>query len=148
MPVGNAVCAYTIKQPTSLALSVHTTQYTLYRVSSLYDCTSHSKWQSFLKVNIHLLKKLLLSWILNLQHCAHKTHQDMPHLRWLVVNLPSHTQVQGQGSPCGVCGGQSGNRTSLFLSALVLCCHYPFTNGTYSYFIHPSLMACNISIIT
>jgi hypothetical protein len=65
-----------------------------------------------------------------------KAYQDMPYLRWLVVSLSPEAQVQGQGRPCGVCGGKSGNRTSLFLSALVLCFYYHSTNGTYSYFIH------------
>jgi len=74
-----------------------------------------------------------------------KAHQDMPNLRWLVVSLSPEAQVQGQGSPCGVCGGKSGNRTSLFLSALVLRRHYQSTNGTYSYFIQLLLMASNLS---
>jgi len=137
---------YTIQQLISLALPVHTAQDTLYRESSLLLTVPHTAVECLSwKVNIQLLKIIPAFMDPEFHQCAHKspTRHAVPQVA--SCRLSPEAKVQGQGSPYGACGSQSGNRRSLFLSALFLCCHYQSTNCTWSYFIHLSLMTCNLS---
>ena len=48
-------------------------------------------------------------------------------------------QFKPQVSPCGTCGGQSGNRAGFSLNTLVFTCQFKVTNGPYSF---PHLHGC------
>jgi len=43
-------------------------------------------------------------------------------------SLITESQIQLQGSPCRICGGQSGVGMSFSLNISVVSCHYDSTN--------------------
>lgn len=55
------------------------------------------------------------------------------------------TLVQFQAIPCGICGGQLGNRTCFSPSTLALYCQNLSSNLSHSHFIHLSLTLHNLS---
>jgi hypothetical protein len=58
------------------------------------------------------------------------------HAKAQAVSRPSLTteaQARACVSPCGICGGQSGNGTGFALSFLAFPCQYHSTGASYSY---------------
>jgi hypothetical protein len=76
------------------------------------------------------------------------SYSEIKTMPWQVIRhlpLATEVEVQLQGSPCGICGGQSVRERVLSVTALVFPRHYHSASAPYTYFMYVPPTLYNLS---